>query len=63
MVEAIRVGTIVASNQRAFNRWKLAKARAEAHVEGTTGLTGAALEQAVLALAVRAPEYVVVERR
>jgi hypothetical protein len=60
-VEAVRVGTITARDQRALNRWRTAQRRAEAKAQqGSAGLTGAALEQAVMALALRSPEYVVI---
>lgn len=61
-VEAVRVGMITAHNQRMLNRWRLAQRRAEAKAaQGSVGLTGAALEQAVMAIALRSPEYVVVK--
>lgn len=56
-VEAVRVGTIFAHDQKAAARWRRSLARQDGH---QVGLTGAALEGAVATLARSNPEYVVV---
>jgi len=56
-VEAARMGTIFASDQRAYTRWR---ARVDRKAGRPRGLTGGALESAVSALALSHPEYVVV---
>lgn len=61
MVEAVRVGTIVASDRRAFNRWQsIQRRRTAATSTGSDGggLAGAALEQAVGQLAISHPDLV-----
>jgi hypothetical protein len=52
-VEAVRAGTIFAHNGKAHAAWVRKRKR------GPLGLTGAALEQVVRALAMTHPEYVV----
>jgi hypothetical protein len=60
-VESVRIGTVIASNARAARTWRLEQKRAASReVRGETGLSGAALEQAVMAIAGRSPEYVVI---
>lgn len=56
MVEAVRVGYIFARDQKQYNRWRGSRKRRRQR-----GLTGAALESAVMGLARTHPEYVVVE--
>lgn len=60
MVESVRIGTLVAHDRKAANKWKAMKGRLTA-ASGGGGLTGAALERQVMALAASHPEYVVVE--
>jgi hypothetical protein len=61
-VEAVRIGTVVASNQRSLSKWRLAQRQQEAREQrGSVGLTGADLERVVMALALRAPDYVVIK--
>lgn len=59
-VEAVRLGMVVAHDRQAFDAW-----RAEHPIAGqrSRGLTGAGLEQAVMALAVSRPEYVTLATR
>jgi hypothetical protein len=52
-VEAARLGTIFGHDQKAYERW------ARSTASTGKGLTGASLEQAVMNLALRAPEYIV----
>jgi len=59
MVEAVRAGTIFAHDAKAHRRWQSATPSAQPKGRG---LTGQALEQAVMLLARTAPEYVVVGR-
>lgn len=54
-VEAIRAGTILAYDAKAYRRWRSAVDRRH---DRRTGLTGAALEAAVMSLAGAHPEYV-----
>jgi hypothetical protein len=61
MVESVRVGTLIAHDRKAANRWKAMKGRLTA-ASGGGGLTGEALERAVASLAVSHPEYVVMEQ-
>lgn len=63
MVEAVRVGTIVANDRRAFTRWQSIRNRraatsSVASGSGGGGLAGAALEQAVAQLAISHPDLV-----
>lgn len=59
MVEAVRVGTIVAADRKAFNRWQSIRNRREAAAApGSAGLAGAALEQAMAQLAISHPDLV-----
>ena len=51
------MGTVFASNGKAYAKWRRSIDRAAGQ---TVGLTGAALEAAVMALARTNPEYVVV---
>ena len=57
LVEAVRAGTIFGHDDRQYRKWTGFRraAATESH-----GLRGAALEQAVMALARAHPEYVVV---
>lgn len=57
MVEAVRVGTIFAHDQKAYSRWTR---RPKARARKQHGLTGAALEAAVMRIAQRFPDNVVV---
>ena len=57
MVEAVRAGMIFARNDKQYRRWR-AKVRSKAGE--AVGLTGAALEKAILGLAAQHPEYVVI---
>jgi hypothetical protein len=58
-VEAVRVGYIVARDKRAWSRWKTRSRhpQAVAAADGA-GLTGAALDQAIAAIALRRPDLV-----
>ena len=59
MVEAVRVGTIVASDRAAFTRWQSIKGRRSAVAPGSSsGLSGAALERAIAGLAIQHPDLV-----
>lgn len=60
MVEAVRVGTIVASDRKAFGRWQSIRARREAKAVGAAGggLSGASLERAILGIAAANPGLV-----
>jgi hypothetical protein len=58
MVEAVRLGTIIAFNPKAHGRWKTMQQRQAIASSNTAGLSGASLEQAVMALHVAHPEYV-----
>lgn len=56
MVEAVRVGSIFAHDQKAYDRWqRRPKARSKSR-----GLTGHALEAAVMRIASQFPDNVVV---
>jgi len=55
-VEAARMGAIFARDQRSYARWRR---RIDQDAGRARGLTGAALEGAVRALATTNPEYVV----
>jgi len=57
MVEAVRVGTVLAHDAKAARRWH---SRKRPGVSRPKGLTGMALEQAVMTLASTHPQYVVV---
>ena len=59
MVEAVRVGTIVAHDRQAYSRWQSVRRRRAGQSEA---LTAAALEAGVMALARSHPEYVVMEQ-
>jgi hypothetical protein len=56
MVEATRVGYIVARDRKAYTRWTNRKQRARPQ----RGITGHALEAAVMSIQRRFPENVVV---
>jgi hypothetical protein len=56
MVEAVRVGTIIAHDAKAARKWQTRKRSAVR----SRGLTGMDLERAVAHLAISNPEYVVV---
>lgn len=53
MVQAVRVGTIFARDQKAYNRWRSKPSRR------TASLSGAALERAVMDVARMFPQNVV----
>lgn len=56
MVIAVQIGTIIAHDAKALRQWQARSRRNK----GEAGLTGAALERAVMGLRARNPEYVVV---
>lgn len=56
MVEAVRAGLIVAQDKKAYGKWKSARLQ---RGKPQRGLTGAALEQAVMRVAAIFPENVV----
>jgi hypothetical protein len=56
MVEAVRVGTVLAHDAKAARRWHSRRRRAEGK---PAGLTGMALERAIAGLAAAHPEYIV----
>jgi len=60
MVEAVRVGTVLAHDKKAYDRWR-SRPRTTAAARAK-GLTGAALEAAVMRLAQIFPNNVIVER-
>lgn len=51
---AVQIGTVIAKDKKALSSWQSRPRR------GRIGKTGAALEHAVMGLAMRNPEYVVV---
>ena len=55
-VEAVRVGTVIAGNAKAMQRWST---RTRRHGKQQRGLTGAALESAVMNVAAIFPENVI----
>jgi hypothetical protein len=55
-VAAVRVGTIIAHDRKAAGRWDRQVA---ARNRQSAGLSGAALEHAIAALAATNPEYIV----
>lgn len=57
MVEAVRVGSIFAHDQKAYDRWQR---RPKARSKPQRGLTGHALEAAVMRIANQFPDNVVV---
>jgi hypothetical protein len=57
MVSAVRVGTVIARDRKAARRWDREAARRSGRKHG---LSGAALETAIMGLASTHPEYVVV---
>lgn len=61
MVEAVRAGFIFSHHESntAYQRWRHRRQR-ELHPERSVGLTGGALEQAVMAIAARDPSLVAV---
>ena len=59
MIEAFRAGYIFARDQKQYRRWSRRNGRSG----GSSGLTGAALENVIRGLAASNPEYVVVETR
>jgi hypothetical protein len=58
-VDAVRIGTIIAFDKKAGDRWRRMRQRAQ----GTAGqaLTGADLERTILGLAVSHPDLVLVK--
>lgn len=61
MVESVRVGTVIAQDRKAANRWKAMRGRRAVASGDQKALSGAALERAIGAFAVAHPEYVIVE--
>lgn len=61
MVESVRVGTVIAQDRKAANRWKAMKNRRAVSTGDRAALSGASLERAIGAFAVAHPEYVVIE--
>lgn len=57
MVEAARMGTIFAHQQRQYERWRRSVDRSAGRVQGAVG---AALEAQIRSLAMTNPEYVTV---
>lgn len=57
MVEAVRVGTVFASNGKAYTQWRNSTKRRQ---PSATGLTGDALEAAIWNVARMFPENVIV---
>ncbi len=55
MVTAVQIGTVIARDKKALQRWQSRRRGSQ------VGKTGAALEHAVMSLQMRNPEYVVVE--
>ena len=58
MVEAVRVGTVIASDRKALSKWQQIRARRDAAPGTSTGLTGADLERTIGALAITHPDLV-----
>ena len=56
MVEGVRAGTIYAHDQKAYAKWSRSRARRNGQ---SSGLSGQALESAVMRLAQTNPEYIV----
>lgn len=54
-IEAVRSGTILAYDAKAYRSWRLSLPK---EAEGPHGLSGAALEHAILALAATNPDLV-----
>ena len=57
MVEAVRAGTIFAKSDKQYRRWRSSMQRRSGKA---VGLTGQALESAIMGFAAQHPEYVVV---
>ena len=57
-VEAVRVGTIIAQDAKAYRRWRSRRPAGSSTSRGG-GLKGMALERAIAGFAARNPEYVV----
>lgn len=57
-VEAVRIGTVAGSDRKANERWQ--RERNKMKVQPEQGLTGAALERAIMTLAQAHPDLVVV---
>lgn len=55
-IEAVRAGTIFARNRKAYDAWRRKNA---SRYGRKVGLTGEALENAIMAMAAQHPEYVV----
>ena len=59
-VESVRIGTVIAQDRKAYSRWRTRRRHPLARTAADGGgLTGRALESAVLGLAATNPEYVV----
>lgn len=59
-VEAVRIGTIIAQDRKAYGRWRTRRRHPAAIAASDGGgLSGKALESAVMGLARQHPEYVV----
>lgn len=59
MVEAVRIGTVVAQDRKALQRWQSHRRRAaQPQGEAAAGLTGLALERVVMGLARSHPDLV-----
>lgn len=57
MVEAVRAGMIFAKSDKQYRRWRT---RVQRRSGQAVGLTGQALESAIMGFAAQHPEYVVV---
>lgn len=56
-VEAVRTGFVTAQDKKALNKWR---SRQRTATGDSVGLTGAALERAVMAIAAKDPSLVAV---
>jgi len=57
-VESVRIGTVIAHDAKAGQRWRRITVRQQSRP--SVGLTGAALEQAIARLAITNPDIVAV---
>lgn len=56
LIEAVRSGTIFARNHKQYQSWRRKTRRPDEKI----GLTGQALESAIMGMAVQHPEYVII---